>query len=100
MHVGKNMGIMTSLKKPTAEREEPLPAWHQSSAPHESRITGEPCQGRGVPGGNQGTRTTACEQCSGAAKGATHGHRSFQGGAGRACHRPHNGGAPHGNSIA
>ena len=34
-----------------------------------SRITGEPCQGRGVPGGSQGTRTTACEQCSGAAQG-------------------------------
>ena len=49
-------------------REEHLPAWHQRSAPHEIRITGEPCQGRGVPGGSQGTRTTACEHCSGAAK--------------------------------
>ena len=25
---------------------------------------GEPCQGRRVPGGGQGTRTTACQQYS------------------------------------
>ena len=89
-----------SCVRASSRGEEHLPAWHQRSAPHEIRITGEPCHGRGVPGGSQGTRTTACAHCSGVAKGATHGHRSFQCGAGRACHRPHNGGAPNGNSIA
>ena len=57
-----------SCVRASSHGEEHLPAWHQRSAPHEIRITGEPCQGRGVPGGSQGTRTTACEHCSGAAK--------------------------------
>src|SRR5262249_14489009 len=47
--------------------EEHLPAWHQRSAPHEIHTTGETCQGCRVPGGSEGTETTACQQCPGAA---------------------------------
>jgi hypothetical protein len=44
-----------------------LPAWHQRSTPHEIRTAGEPCQGRRVPGGGQGTGATAYRQYAGAA---------------------------------
>jgi hypothetical protein len=47
-----------------SHEEEPLPAWHQRSAPHEIRTTGEPDQGCRVPGDSQGTRTTAWRQDS------------------------------------
>src|SRR4030095_9837662 len=47
-----------------SHEEEHLPAWHQRRAPHEIRTTGEPCQGRRVSGGGQGTPPTAWRQYS------------------------------------
>jgi hypothetical protein len=56
-----------SCARASSRAEEPLPTWPQRRAPHEIRPAGATCQGRRVPGGGQGTETTACEQCSGAA---------------------------------
>ena len=82
-----------SCVQASSRGEEHLPAWHQRSAPHEIRITGEPCQGVVCLVAARGRGTEAPKRARGG-QGATHGHRSFQCGAGRACHRPHNGDFP------
>jgi hypothetical protein len=56
-----------SCARASSHGEEHLPACPQRRAPHEIRTTGETCQGRRVPGGGQGTGSTACRQSSGVA---------------------------------
>jgi len=71
-----------------------LPAWHRRSAPHAIRPAGEPCQGRRVRGGCQGTGHNGLCAVPRGGHGARHGHHSLTCGAGRACHRPDAVGVP------